>query len=144
MQRQSGATSRSKLPAALVWAVFAAFTMLSGRIAAQSDPEIQSQLTSVLQQLRPGISESQVFSAVEAHNEMRKSALRDHTARQIYEVVDLKGKVHAQEIGRMEYRAPDKKRFVVTSEAGSGLIRRAALNPLISSEIEAAVWTRAS
>ena len=38
----------------------------------------------------------------------------------------------------MEYRAPDKKTFVVTSESGSGLIRRAALNPLISSEIEAA------
>jgi hypothetical protein len=46
--------------------------------------------------------------------------------------------VHAEEIGRMEYRAPDKKTFVVTSEEGSGLIRRMALNPLIASEIAAA------
>jgi hypothetical protein len=38
----------------------------------------------------------------------------------------------------MEFRAPDQKKFVATSEAGSGLIRRMALNPLISSEIEAA------
>ena len=38
----------------------------------------------------------------------------------------------------MEYRAPDKKTFVTTSESGSGLVRRLALNPLIASEIEAA------
>src|SRR5262249_23379019 len=38
----------------------------------------------------------------------------------------------------MEYRAPDRKMFVVMSESGSGLIRHKALVPLISSEIEAA------
>jgi hypothetical protein len=38
----------------------------------------------------------------------------------------------------MEFRAPDRKTFVVTSESGSGLIRHKALTPLISSEIEAA------
>lgn len=30
----------------------------------------------------------------------------------------------------MEYRAPDKKKFVVTLEAGSALVRHLALNPL--------------
>jgi hypothetical protein len=112
--------------------------MLSGQARAQSERESQSELTSSLQPLRSGTVESQLFSAVEAHNEMRKSALRDYIALRTYRVVDLKGKVHAEEVGRMEYRAPDKKTFVVTSEGGSGLIRRAALNPLISSEIEAA------
>ena len=53
-------------------------------------------------------------------------------------MVDLKGKVHAEEVGSMEYRAPDKKTFVVTSEKGSLLVRRLALNPLIASEIETA------
>jgi hypothetical protein len=53
-------------------------------------------------------------------------------------VVDLNGKVHAEEIGRMDYRAPDKKSFAVTSENGSGLIRRMALNPLIASQVETA------
>jgi hypothetical protein len=52
--------------------------------------------------------------------------------------MDATGKVSAKESGQMEYRAPDKLTFVTTSEAGSGLVRRLALNPLIASEIEAA------
>jgi hypothetical protein len=55
-----------------------------------------------------------------------------------YQVIDLKGKVHAEEIGRMEFFSPDKKAFTVTSENGSGLVRHMALTPLINSEIEAA------
>jgi len=38
----------------------------------------------------------------------------------------------------MEFSSPDRKAFTVTSESGSGLVRHLALNPLISSEIEAA------
>jgi len=38
----------------------------------------------------------------------------------------------------MEYRAPGKMTFVKNSEAGSGIVRRLAFNPLIASEIEAA------
>ena len=38
----------------------------------------------------------------------------------------------------MEFRAPGQKTFIVVSERGSGIIRHKALNPLISSEIEAA------
>jgi hypothetical protein len=53
-------------------------------------------------------------------------------------VTDMTGKVRAQESGQMEYRAPDRKTFVTTTESGSGLVRRLALNPLIASEIEAA------
>jgi hypothetical protein len=53
-------------------------------------------------------------------------------------VVDLKGKVHAEEVGQMEFRAPEQKSFVVRSEEGSGVIRQMALKPLISSEIETA------
>jgi hypothetical protein len=45
-------------------------------------------------------------------------------------VVDLNGKVLAQEVGQMEYRAPDQKKFAVTSEKGSVLVRRLALNAL--------------
>jgi hypothetical protein len=53
-------------------------------------------------------------------------------------VVDLNGKVHAEEVGQMEFRAPDQKGFVVRSEEGPGVIRQMALKPLISSEIETA------
>jgi hypothetical protein len=59
-------------------------------------------------------------------------------ATRVYRVSDPKGMVHAHEEGRMEFHAPDTKRFVVTSEQGSGLVRRLVLNPLIVSEIGAA------
>jgi len=55
-----------------------------------------------------------------------------------YQVIDLKGKVHAEEVGPLEFLAPDKKTCTVNSEAGSGLVRHMALNPLIKSEIETA------
>jgi hypothetical protein len=51
-------------------------------------------------------------------------------------VVDLNEKVHTEEVGQMEYRAPDQKKFVITFEKGSALVRRLALNALIASEIE--------
>jgi hypothetical protein len=105
---------------------------------AQSNHESRPELTAPLEPLRRGVAADQLFAELDAHNELRKSALHDYTARRTYQVVDVKGKVHAEEIGRMEFRAPDKKKFVVTSETGSGVIRRMALNPLISSEVEAA------
>src|SRR5215472_11322673 len=97
---------------------------------AQSHDENEAQLTTPLQQLRPGVTEDQIFAELDAHNETRKSALLDYTSTRTYQVVDLKGKVHAEEIGRMEFRAPDQKKFVTTSERGSEVVRRMALNPL--------------
>ena len=103
-------------------------------IQEQGDPT----LAAPLEPLRSGVTEEHVFAEMASHNELRSAALLDYTALRTYQVVDPKGKVHAEESGRMEYRAPDKKTFVVTSEKGSGLIRHLALNPLIASEIEAA------
>ena len=60
----------------------------------------------------------------------------DYNVLRTYQVVDLKGKVHAEEVGRMEYRAPDQKKFDVMSEKGSAIVRYLALHPLIASEIE--------
>jgi len=105
---------------------------------AESDQEGPPELTVPLEPLRAGMTESQLFAELDAHNELRKSALIDYTVLRTYQVVDLKGKVHAEEVGRMEFRAPDQKAFVAISERGSGMIRRMALNRLISSEIEAA------
>jgi hypothetical protein len=131
-------TSQSKLTLSLAALAIVAITTFAVQANAQSNQEIQLELTSPLEPLRPGISESQLFAELDARNELRKSALLDYTVRRTYQVVDLKGKVHAQEVGQMEFHAPDQKNFVATSETGSGLIRRMALNPLISSEIEAA------
>src|SRR5579863_5624854 len=103
-------------------------------IQAQGDPTLDAPL----EPLRSGITEEHMFAEMAAHSELRSAALLDYTAHRTYQVVDPKGKVHAEESGRMEYHAPDKKSFVVASEKGSGLVRHLALNPLIASEIETA------
>lgn len=123
---------------ALIGAAFAVVTIFIMEARAQSALESQAEITTPLEPLRPGVSGDQLFEELTAHNDLRKSELRDYTALRTYRVVDLKGKVHAEESGRMEFRAPDQKTFVVTSETGSGLIRKMALKPLISSEISAA------
>jgi hypothetical protein len=129
----------TKVTIALALAAFFAVTVFAVEAKGQRpDPDNQPELSTSLEPLLPGVAESQLFAELEAHNQLRKSLLLDYTVLRTYQVVDLKGKVHAEEIGQMEFRAPDEKRFVLTSERGSGVIRRMALNPLISSEIETA------
>lgn len=86
----------------------------------------------------PDIDETRLFTELLTHNAVRNAALLGYVEQRTYQVTDLSGKVHALESGQLEYRAPDKKSFVATSESGSGLVRRLALNPLIAGEIEAA------
>ena len=100
--------------------------------------EGQSDVTAPIEPLPAGVSADQLFARMTARNEFRSAALREYAVFRTYQVADLKGKVHAEEIGRMEYRAPGRKTFIVTSESGSTLVRHLALNPLIASEIEAA------
>ena len=108
-------------------------------VSAQVIPEQdETKIAAPIEPLPSSITEEHVFAEMASHNELRSAALLDYTALRTYQVVDLKGKVHAEESGRMEYHAPDKKSFAVTSEKGSGLVRHLALNPLIASEIEAA------
>jgi hypothetical protein len=109
------------------------------RAKAQSDrEESQTDVTAPFEPLPPDINENQLFTELVTHNELRNAALLGYTELRTYRVTDTTGKVRAQKSGQMEYRAPDKKTFVTTSESGSGLVRRLALNPLIASEIEAA------
>jgi hypothetical protein len=121
-----------------VEAAFLAMTSFAVSANAQLDPQGQAELTAPLEPWRPLITETHIFDELLARNAVRSATLLDYTAMRTYRVVDLKGKVHAEEAGRMEYRAPDQKTFIVTSEKGSGLVRRLALNPLIASEIETA------
>jgi len=95
-------------------------------------------LTVVPARSASNIDERQIFAELQARNGLRSDALLEYAANRTYQVTDLKGKVHAQEKGRMEFHAPDQKTFIVTSEEGSGLVRALALNPLIASEIKAA------
>src|SRR5260370_5644955 len=106
---------------------------------AQSEQdESSTDVTAPVQPPRPDVNETRLFTELLAHNELWNAALLGYTELRTYEVTDTTGKVRALESGKMEYRAPDKKTFVTTSESGWGLVRRLALNPLIASEIEAA------
>ena len=88
--------------------------------------------------LPAGVSADRVFAELVARNDARTAALTEYRVSRTYQVIDLKGKVHAEIRGQMEYRAPGKKSFRVTSEAGSYLVRQLALHPLITAEISAA------
>ena len=113
-------------------------TAFAVNAAAQVDPQGQDRLIAPIEPLRPGVTAIQIFDEMLARNTFRATALANYTAFRTYQVVDLQGKVHAEEAGQMEYRAPDQKSFAVTSEKGSALVRRLALNALIASEIETA------
>jgi hypothetical protein len=137
MGRKDRARFHINLVLSLAAAMFA-IAMLATEADAQAAEEELPQLSTVVEPLRPGVTESQVFAELAAHNEQRRAALHDYSVLRTYQVIDLKGKVHAEEVGRMAFLAPDKKTFTVNSEAGSGLVRRMALDSLIKSEIETA------
>jgi hypothetical protein len=128
-------TPNARINLFFVEAAFLAMTSFAVGAHAQID-QGQSELTAPLAPLRRGVTEVEIFDELLAHNALRTATLLDYSALRTYQVIDLRGKVHAEEVGRMEYQAPDKKSFVVTSEKGSGLIRHLALKPLIESEIE--------
>jgi len=114
-------------------AALLAMTSFAISANAQLDQQVHAALTAPIEPMRPGVSEVQIFDELLAHNALRSATLLNYTALRTYRVVDLQGKVHAEEVGRMEYLAPDQKKFVVTSEKGSVMVRRLALNPLIAS-----------
>jgi outer membrane lipoprotein-sorting protein len=84
------------------------------------------------------VAGQQIFANLVDRNQIRNDALLGYTATRTYRVSQPNGKVHAEIEGRMEFQAPDTKQFEVSSERGSGLVRRLALHPLIASEVKAA------
>jgi len=136
MRGRNTTTPNTKIKLFFVDAAFLAMTTFAVNANAQFSQQDQLELKAPLEPLRRSITVIQIFDELLAHNALRSATLLDYTALRTYQVVDLKGKVHAEEVGRMEYRAPDQKTFVVTSEKGSGLVRRLALSPLIASEIQ--------
>jgi len=131
-------TPNAKVRLFFVDAAFLAMTTFAVGAHAQVNQLGQTDLTTPLEPLRPDLTEIQIFDELLAHNAFRAATLLNYTGFRTYQVIDLTGKVHAEVAGRMEYRAPDQKKFVVMSEKGSSLVRRLAFNALIASEIETA------
>jgi outer membrane lipoprotein-sorting protein len=138
VRRRNTTTPHAKVRRFFVDAAFLAMTTFAVSAHAQLNQQGQNELTTPLDPVRPGVTAVQIFNELVAHNSLRAATLQNYTAQRTYKVVDLQGKVHAEEVGQMEYRAPDQKKFAVTSEKGSVLVRRLALHGLIASEIETA------
>ncbi len=137
MTRKSSIT-RCNASVLFLAAGWIAAAMLSASAVAQKAERNGQETGAVLKPLPAGISADRVFAELLSRNAARSEALAGFNVSRTYQVIDLKGKVHAQIGGEMEYRAPDKKSFRVTSESGSYLVRQLALHPLIAAEISAA------
>ena len=117
--------------------LFAILSGLTAHVRAQTT-ENSAEVSSPLEAAQPDANENQIISEMVARNASRSARLVNYSDVQTYQIADLRGKVNAREVGRMEYLAPDKKKFTVTLESGSIVVRQLAFKSLITSEIEAA------
>jgi outer membrane lipoprotein-sorting protein len=83
-----------------------------------------------------GLTGDEVIAQMLQRNLLRNQQLQQYSAVRTYEIRNLEGKVAAQAVVRVEYRAPDKKTFSKTSEKGSSIVRHLVFDRLIQSESE--------
>src|SRR5260221_9890814 len=83
-----------------------------------------------------GLTGDDVIAKMLERNRFRNEQLQRYTAVRTYEIRNAEGKLAAQALVQVEYRAPDKKTFNKTSEKGSGIVRHLVFDRLIQSEGE--------
>jgi hypothetical protein len=83
-----------------------------------------------------GLTGDVVVAQMLQRNLLRNRQLQQYSAVRTYEIRNLEGKLAAEAVVRVEYRAPDKKTFSKTSEKGSGIVRHLVFDRLIQSESE--------
>jgi outer membrane lipoprotein-sorting protein len=83
-----------------------------------------------------GLTGDDVIAQMLQRNLLRNQQLQQYSAVRTYEIRNLEGKVAAQAVVRVDYRAPDKKTFSKTSEKGSSIVRHLVFDRLIQSESE--------
>jgi outer membrane lipoprotein-sorting protein len=112
--------------------------MTSAPIAATQDAAGQTAPEIALSNDRAqvGLTGDEVIAQMLQRNLLRNQKLQQYSAVRTYEIRNLEGKVAAQAVVRVEYRAPDKKTFSKTSEKGSSIVRHLVFDRLIQSESE--------
>lgn len=85
-----------------------------------------------------GVAGEEIFAKLLEHNHLRDTRLQQYSVMRTYLAKNREGKVYAEEIVRMQYRAPDTKTFVTISEKGSRVVRSRVFKGLMKSEVEAA------
>ena len=81
---------------------------------------------------------NEIMAKVLMANERRNQRLRGYKVNRKYQIMTLEGKVAAQTVAQMEYRAPGAKRFEKTSENGSWIVRHLVFDRLMESESDTA------
>lgn len=105
--------------------------------AAQELPSgTRLEATGSLQPPPRGLTGDDVIAKLLDHNKLQNAALQRYSELRKYEVRDTKGKLAAQSVVRVDYRAPSARTFQKDSEKGSRLVRRLVFNRLISAETE--------
>jgi len=84
------------------------------------------------------VSGDAILQELVSHNEWRQSRLQGYSEKRIYRVVNEHGAVSAEEDVSVKFEAPDIKRYTVTAEHGSSVIRRLVFQRLLDSEVETA------
>lgn len=102
------------------------FTATVTRAAGQS--------TAVPSSSRPPLTADQIVAEVIRHNELRNAELRTYSAVRIYVVKDTSGSIKASKTVRMEYVAPDTKKFESITADGSVVVRDLVFDRLIETE----------
>jgi outer membrane lipoprotein-sorting protein len=128
MPRQSSVMKKT----ALVVAVLG--FMARGALA--TDGPVLSEAISPLPASLQTLTAAELFARLAEHNRSRELSLKQYTAVRTYQVTSEKGKVYAEEVVEVEYQAPGHKKFVVTREEGTWLVRQLAFKGLIDSESE--------
>src|SRR5713226_5222454 len=83
-----------------------------------------------------GLTGDEVIAKMLERNRLRNEQLQRYSAVRTYEIRNAEGKLAAQAVVGVEYRAPDKKTFNKTSEKGSGIVRHLVFDRLMQSESE--------
>jgi hypothetical protein len=83
-------------------------------------------------------SGDEIIAQLLLHNQVRDAQMKHYSVVRTYEVRNHEGKLSAQEVVRMDYRAPGTKTFEKASEKGSGKVRHMVFDRLMESESEAA------
>ena len=83
-----------------------------------------------------GLTGDDVIARMLERNRLRNEQLQRYSAVRTYEIRNPEGKLAAQAVVHVDYRAPDKKKFDKTSEEGSRIVRHMVFDRLMQSESE--------
>jgi Outer membrane lipoprotein-sorting protein len=129
---------RNPLGALATGLLLSAGWMMTGTFAMAQSMESEKLTDSVtsLETSSSTMTGDELFEKLIEHNQLRDIRLEQYSATRTYKVTNPEGKVYAEEIVSVAYRAPNHKSFAVNQESGSWLVRNSVLKRLMDSESE--------